>query len=381
MAPVVCPDYYCWSSNLESFLCVFAPFPFDSAIILLSSLFLRSSAAKQPRMQLCGSFSKPRALQHVSRCSQKSLRHQQTSSLTQPRAAAKREAGAAVTGSIAASDLPEASWSLPAAAFAAVSLQEGALKAYCHRPHAPQPPRPVLSCREPAACWCQLLQLLLLCPRHRQHQQQQPPTTSYITTSSSSTAQRRCKPTALRQLPRCWPARHTRQTPSSNGCRSSARLSKSCSSWRSGSGPATTGSPPSPPSLLSMSWACRQCSRCCRPAETVSGKFACTPAPPALTPFAGCVCFRAGPTAVCPGGHRHGMTSGHNHAVLLTHAVCPAGSTPVTVMVVRMGLRVDNKTNKLQERLRFLRDMMGVEHAAFFTFEGREAMLKKTACS
>lgn len=48
-------------------------------------------------------------------------------------------------------------------------------------------------------------------------------------------------------------------------------------------------------------------------------------------------------------------------------------------MVVRMGLRVDNKTNKLQERLRFLRDMMGVEHAAFFTFEGREALSNTTA--
>lgn len=47
-----------------------------------------------------------------------------------------------------------------------------------------------------------------------------------------------------------------------------------------------------------------------------------------------------------------------------------AGSTPVTVLVARLGLRVDNKSNKLQERLIFLRDMMGVEHAMFFTFEG-----------
>lgn len=51
-------------------------------------------------------------------------------------------------------------------------------------------------------------------------------------------------------------------------------------------------------------------------------------------------------------------------------AVWPAaGSTPVTVLVCSMGLRVDNK-NTLQERLHFLRDMMGVEHAMFFTFEG-----------
>jgi hypothetical protein len=50
--------------------------------------------------------------------------------------------------------------------------------------------------------------------------------------------------------------------------------------------------------------------------------------------------------------------------------LCPAGSTPVTVLVVRMGLRVDNKSSQLQERLHFLRDMMGVEHAMFFTFEG-----------
>jgi hypothetical protein len=50
--------------------------------------------------------------------------------------------------------------------------------------------------------------------------------------------------------------------------------------------------------------------------------------------------------------------------------LCCAGSTPVTVLVCRMGLRVDNKDSKLQERLHFLRDMMGVEHALFFTFEG-----------
>lgn len=76
---------------------------------------------------------------------------------------------------------------------------------------------------------------------------------------------------------------------------------------------------------------------------------------------------------------RHGVACGHNRTVSLAHAVCPAGSTPVTVMVVRMGLRVDNKTNQLQERLRFLRDMMGVEHAAFFTFEGRESLPNTTA--
>jgi hypothetical protein len=35
-----------------------------------------------------------------------------------------------------------------------------------------------------------------------------------------------------------------------------------------------------------------------------------------------------------------------------------------------MGLRVDNKSSQLQERLHFLRDMIGVEHAMFFTFEG-----------
>lgn len=59
-------------------------------------------------------------------------------------------------------------------------------------------------------------------------------------------------------------------------------------------------------------------------------------------------------------------------AVLKVLQASRDSSTPVTVLVVRMGLRVDNKSNKLQERLRFLRDMMGVEHAAFFTFE--EAM-------
>jgi len=48
--------------------------------------------------------------------------------------------------------------------------------------------------------------------------------------------------------------------------------------------------------------------------------------------------------------------------------LCPAGSTPVTVLVCRMGLRVDS--SKLQERLHFLRGMMGVENAIFFTFEG-----------
>lgn len=53
---------------------------------------------------------------------------------------------------------------------------------------------------------------------------------------------------------------------------------------------------------------------------------------------------------------------------------CCAGSTPVTVLVCRMGLRLDDKGNKLQERLHFLRDMMGVEHAMFFTFEGKGAL-------
>jgi hypothetical protein len=55
----------------------------------------------------------------------------------------------------------------------------------------------------------------------------------------------------------------------------------------------------------------------------------------------------------------------------LTFWDCLVGSTPVTVLVCRMGLRVENKQDsKLHERLRFLRDMMGVEHAGFFTFEG-----------
>jgi hypothetical protein len=57
--------------------------------------------------------------------------------------------------------------------------------------------------------------------------------------------------------------------------------------------------------------------------------------------------------------------------VLRRAVSCCAGSTPVTVLVCRMGLRVDNKDSKLQERLHFLRDMMGVEHALFFTFEGK----------
>jgi hypothetical protein len=60
----------------------------------------------------------------------------------------------------------------------------------------------------------------------------------------------------------------------------------------------------------------------------------------------------------------------------------PAGSTPVTVLVCRMGLRVENKQDsKLHERLRFLRDMMGVEHAGFFTFEGTLLVLTGPALS
>lgn len=51
------------------------------------------------------------------------------------------------------------------------------------------------------------------------------------------------------------------------------------------------------------------------------------------------------------------------------------GSTPMTVLTCRMGLRVDNgSSNKLQERLHFLRGMMG-GGSPFFTFEGALVLL------
>ena len=45
------------------------------------------------------------------------------------------------------------------------------------------------------------------------------------------------------------------------------------------------------------------------------------------------------------------------------------------LVVAAAGLRVDS-SNKLQERLRFLRDMLGVEHAIFFTFEGESCWMR-----
>jgi hypothetical protein len=49
--------------------------------------------------------------------------------------------------------------------------------------------------------------------------------------------------------------------------------------------------------------------------------------------------------------------------------LCAAVSTPVSVLRIHVGFRVDGQ--QLQERLRFVRStMMPVQHGQFFTFEG-----------
>jgi hypothetical protein len=48
---------------------------------------------------------------------------------------------------------------------------------------------------------------------------------------------------------------------------------------------------------------------------------------------------------------------------------CCAASTPVTVLRLHAGLRVEGRA--LQERLHFLQGMLPVEHGMFFSLEGR----------
>jgi hypothetical protein len=48
---------------------------------------------------------------------------------------------------------------------------------------------------------------------------------------------------------------------------------------------------------------------------------------------------------------------------------CRAASTPVTVLRLHAGLRVEGR--QLQERLHFLQGMLPVEHGMFFSLEGR----------
>jgi hypothetical protein len=47
---------------------------------------------------------------------------------------------------------------------------------------------------------------------------------------------------------------------------------------------------------------------------------------------------------------------------------CRAASTPVTVLRLHAGLRVEGQ--QLQERLHFLQGMLPVEHGMFFSLEG-----------
>lgn len=54
--------------------------------------------------------------------------------------------------------------------------------------------------------------------------------------------------------------------------------------------------------------------------------------------------------------------------LLFSLCVCCSGSTPVTVLRLHVGLRVEG--TQLQERLHFLRGMMAVDHGMFFIVEG-----------
>jgi hypothetical protein len=56
------------------------------------------------------------------------------------------------------------------------------------------------------------------------------------------------------------------------------------------------------------------------------------------------------------------------HLPLWSMCCCRAASTPVTVLRLHAGLRVEGTA--LQERLHFLQGMLPVEHGMFFSLEG-----------